>query len=501
MAELLFGSHRPRIVGLFRSFDVAGAAGQTLSCTSGGGLMGSVATTSPGAENEQARHEPLIGHGMVVLFIALIGCFTAWGVAADLTTPMVAGFKRIFDMSTFQASLVQLAYFGAYFLLALPAAFINHRFSYKVGILTGLILAALGAFAFYPASRIMTYEAFLVALFAMAAGCSILETSANPYVMSLGSERTATRRLNLAQAFNPVGTNIGVLLASTLILPKLADPVDIASLTPAQLHTIRAGELGAVMAPYLGLSFLLILIAVAIASQRAPQIVEEFPDAGPHEGGTGALFGVLWRNKRYRFGVVAQFANVAAQVCTWTYLIQYVEQALGGSLEKGGVYLQISLLIFLASRFLMTWVIGRIRATRVLAVLAFTAVLLCLFAMSSPNLAGVIAVVSLSFCLSLMFPTIYGVALKGLGPATKFGAAGLVMAIVGGAIMPVVQGKLVDATSAALSFIVPAACFAVVGLYALYDLKASPTVIGGEPARDVPPVRPPLPAPPAGGPA
>jgi FHS family L-fucose permease-like MFS transporter len=446
--------------------------------------LSSIAGASVSEETAQARGDPLVGKGMLVLFIALIACFTAWGVAQDLTTPMVAGFKRIFDMSTFQASLVQLAYFGAYFLLALPAAFINQRFGYKTGVLSGLGLAAIGAFAFYPASKIMTYEAFLVALFAMAAGCSILETSANPFVMSLGSERTATRRLNLAQAFNPVGTNLGVLLASTLILPKLADPVDIGSLTPAQLHTIRAGELGAVMGPYLGLAFLLILIGVAIATQKPPEIIEEFPDAGPHEGGTRELFRVLWHNKRYRFGVIAQFFNVAAQVCTWTFLILYVEQALGGSLEKGGFYLQISLLVFLASRFLMTWVIGRVRATLVLAVLAFLAVLLCLFAMSSPNMAGVFAVVALSFCLSLMFPTIYGVALTGLGPATKFGAAGLVMAIVGGAIMPLVQGKLVDATSAAFSFIVPAVCFAIVGLYALYDLRAAPSVTGGEPARD-----------------
>ena len=187
-------------------------------------------------------------------------------------------------MSTFQASLVQLAYFGAYFLLALPAAFINQRFGYKTGILSGLSLAALGAFLFFPASKIMTYDAFLVALFAMAAGCSMLETSANPYVIALGPESTATRRLNLAQAFNPVGTNLGVLLASTLILPKLADPVDISSLTPDQLHTIRAGELGAVMAPYVGLAILLILIGIAIATQKAPPIVEEFPDAGSLRG-------------------------------------------------------------------------------------------------------------------------------------------------------------------------------------------------------------------------
>lgn len=201
--------------------------------------MASTARSSVADEPQHRATPPLLGSGMVVLFIALICCFTAWGVAQDLTTPMVAGFQRIFDMSTFQASLVQLAYFGAYFLLALPAAFINQRFGYKVGILTGLGLAAVGAFSFYPASKIMTYEAFLVALFAMAAGCSILETSANPYVISLGPEETATRRLNLAQAFNPVGTNIGVLLASTLILPKLSDPVDISSLSPAQLHTIR----------------------------------------------------------------------------------------------------------------------------------------------------------------------------------------------------------------------------------------------------------------------
>jgi FHS family L-fucose permease-like MFS transporter len=307
--------------------------------------------------------------------------------------------------------------------------------------------------------------------------------------------------LNLAQAFNPVGTNIGVLLASTLILPKLADPVDIGTLTPAQLHTIRAGELGAVMGPYIGLAFLLSLIAVVIAIQKAPPVVEEFPDAGAHEGGTGELFRVLWRNKRYRFGVVAQFSNVAAQVCTWTFLILYVEQALGGSLEKGGAFLQASLVVFLISRFVMTWVIGRIRATRVLAVLAFLAVGLCLFAMVSPNLAGVLAVVALSFCLSLMFPTIYGVALTGLGPATKFGAAGLVMAIVGGAIMPLVQGRLLDATSAAFSFIVPAACFAVVGLYALYDLRAAPSVTGGEPVREAGPAPRPGGAQPAGGPA
>src|SRR5215207_711654 len=225
----------------------------------------------------------LIYPGMGLLFVVLITCFTAWGVAADLTTPMVAGFKRIFEMNTFQASLVQLAYFGAYFLLAIPAALINQRFGYKAGLLSGVLLAAAGAIAFYPASKIMTYEAFLVALFAIAAGCSILETSANPYVLSLGPEESATRRLNFAQAFNPVGTNIGVLLAATLILPKLDEPVNMANLSPAEVRAIRAGELGAVMGPYLGLGFVLIAIAFVFAFQKTPKIVEEYP-SGDLEG-------------------------------------------------------------------------------------------------------------------------------------------------------------------------------------------------------------------------
>lgn len=413
---------------------------------------------------------PLLYPGMGLLFAAVTCCFLIWGVAADLTTPMVAGFKRIFEMSTFQASLVQLAYFGAYFLLAIPAALINSKFGYKAGLSIGLGLAALGAFAFYPASKIMTYEAFLVALFAIAAGCSILETSANPYVISLGPEETGTRRLNFAQAFNPVGTNLGVLLAAVFILPKLDAEVDVSAMTAEQLREVRADQLTAVMGPYIGLGVGLVAILLIVLAVKAPEIRDEYPDTG--DADRGAVFRLLWANRHYRYGVVAQFFNVAAQVCTWTYIIQYTQQAINGSLALGGYLLQISLIIFLITRFIMTWVIGRVRATLVLSVLATLAVLLCIFAMISPNMAGVAAVVMLSFCLSLMFPTIYGVALQGLGPATKFGAAGLVMAIVGGAIMPLVQGRVLDSTSPAFSFIVPAACFAVVALYAFFDLKS-----------------------------
>ena len=421
-------------------------------------------TTKPG----------LVYPGMWILFGVLICCFTAWGVAADLTTPMVAGFKRIFDMNTFQASLVQLAYFGAYFLLAIPAALINQRFGYKAGLLTGVLLAAAGAIAFYPASKIMTYEAFLVALFAIAAGCSILETSANPYVLSLGPEETATRRLNFAQAFNPVGTNIGVLLGRHPHPAQAGRADEHGQPDSGPGAAIRAGQLGAVMGPYLGPR---IRAHRHRAGDRHQEVAADRRGVPGRRHGRPAPLKILLSNKRYVYGVIAQFFNVAAQVCTWTYLIQYSQQALNGSLQLGGYLLQVSLIVFLISRFIMTWVIGKIRATKVLTVLAVLAVVLCVFAMFSPNVAGVAAVVALSFCLSLMFPTIYGVALQGLGPATKFGAAGLVMAIVGGAIMPLIQGKLLDATSPAISFIVPAVCFAVVASFAVFDLKASPNAV------------------------
>ncbi|CED90888.1 L-fucose:H+ symporter permease [Actinomyces succiniciruminis] len=416
-----------------------------------------------------ASHAPakILYPGAATLLVAVIGCFTAWGIAADLTTPMVSGFKRIFDMSSFQASLVQMAYYGAYFLLAIPAALINSRWGYKAGMVSGLALASLGAFGFWPASQVMTYGAFLAALFAIAAGCSLLETSASPYVISLGPEETSTRRLNLAQAFNPLGTNIGVLIASTLILPKLDTPVNLADVSPETERAIRAEQLRAVTGPYIGLGVLLAVILVIIFIQKAP------PTAPTDDGARPASpLTTLWRSKRYRYGVIAQFFDVAAQVCCWTYIIQYTQQALNGSLQLGSQMLQISLIVFLIARFLMTAVIARIRATKVMAVLGAVAVGLCIYASLRPDITGVIAIISASFCLSLMFPTIYGVALSGLGDATKFGAAGLVMAIVGGAIMPMVQGRVMDATSAATSFIVPAVCFAMVTAYAIYDLRA-----------------------------
>lgn len=415
---------------------------------------------------------PFVYREMRLVFVLLVFCFAAWGVAANMTDPLVKVFSKIFTMSTLQSALVQFAYYGAYFCLALPAAFINRRFSYKTGVLTGLGLATVGAFSFYPASQAMEYHYFLAALFILAAGLSVLETSANPFVMTLGPSHNATRRLNLAQAFNPVGTNLGVFLAATLILPKLhhASADERVRMSESVLKEIQSAELTAVMLPYVGMACVLLIIWLAILLVRVPPSREAVARDSEQVHFLLSLRHLL-HNPHYRYGVIAQFFNVAAQVCTWTYTIQYVEEAIGGTEANAGLYLQYSLLLFLLSRFVMTWLMGYIRPSLLMLLLALAGSALALFAMSSPTIAGVWAVVAISATLSLMFPTIYGIALQGLGEDTKFGAAGLVMAILGGAIMPLVQGAMIDAFNTAVSFAVPAACFLIVAWYAGFDLK------------------------------
>ena len=413
--------------------------------------------------------------GMKLPFILLCICFAAWGIAANMTDPLVKVFSKIFSMSTLQASFVQFSYYGAYFCLALPAAFINRRFSYKTGVLVGLGMAILGAFLFYPASQAMTFGFFLLALFTLAGGLSILETSANPFVIAMGPEHNATRRLNFAQAFNPVGTNIGVFLAATLILPRLnpATEAERAAMPAEALRTIQMDELSAVMVPYVGFAFVLVIIWVAIAAIPMPTKRELTPEG--HQIHFGATLRRLLRNRHYRFGVIAQFFNVAAQTCVWTFTIQYVMEAIGGTEAQAGWYLQASLIVFLISRFVMVWLMGYLRPAMLLVLMALGGTLLCFYAMANANISGVWAVVMISACLSLMFPTIYGIALHGLGDDTKFGAAGLVMAILGGALLPLVHGAVMDQKGAAFSYIVPGLCFLVVAAYGLFDLKTSAT--------------------------
>lgn len=441
---------------------------------------------------------PTLPRGHLVPFLLLTTCFAAWGLANNMTDPLVKVFSRVFTMSALQSSFVQFSFYGAYFVLALPAALIIKRYSYKTGVLGGLGLFAIGSLLFFPASRTMEFNHFLAAIFVLASGLSILETSCNPYVIALGAEETATRRLNLAQSFNPVGSVIGTMLAGFLILPRIhgATAAERSAMTPEALRVVQSAELSAVMGPYVGTAIALIVLWVAIAFVEMPRA----SDAGPAIDFLPTV-GRLLRNRHYAFGVVAQFFYVAAQICVWTFTIHYISaivergggEPLVGLLESSGIYGFVrgirlidpgqeltgdtvagiyhicALLLFLVSRFVCTALMRVVRPSVMLAALAALAAILTLVVISSVNLAGVICLVAISACMSLMFPTIYGIALHGLGDDTKLGGAGLVMAILGGALFPLLQGALVDARGPALSYIVPLVCFIVVLAYGVFD--------------------------------
>jgi MFS transporter, FHS family, L-fucose permease len=430
---------------------------------------GPVAQTQAQAVGERLPAKPgLVYPRLKIPFVLLITCFAAWGSAANLTDVLVGVFRSIFTMTNFESALVQFAYYGAYFSLAIPAAMINRRWGYKTGVLTGLGLASVGGLLFIPASNLLEFLPFLIALFVLAAGLSILETSANPFVIAMGPEASATQRLNLAQAFNPVGANIGVLLGAVVILPQITSEAAKTIMTSEELRQSQEHDLNLVLGPYLGIAAVLGLIWVAILFSKMSTPAEPTVEEGETQGGA---LGRLWRNRHYRYGVAAQFFNVAAQVCAWSFTIQYARDVVGVPAEHAGWYLQASLILFLISRFVMTYLLGIFRPTLLLAVMGALGVGLAATGMFSQNMVGLIAIVGISASLSLMFPTIYGVALQGLGEDTKFGAAGLVMAILGGALLLLVQGRLMDQVGTATAFIVPAICLALVTCYALFDLR------------------------------
>lgn len=427
------------------------------------------------------RSAPLVARHLRVPFILLILCFAAWGMAANLTDILVGVFRGIFDMSNFQASLVQFAYYGAYFLLAIPAAFINARYGFKTGVLVGLGLAAVGGFLFIPASNLLAYEVFLLALFVLAAGLSILETSANPFVIGMGEEASATQRLNLAQSFNPVGANVGVLMGAILILPSLTPEESKTIMAEDELLAATESDLGLVLQPYLVIAALLVLIWLLIAFRKMELPTAPTPvDLTSGRGGTLAR---LWANRHYRYGVVAQFFNVAAQTCTWTFTILYAQDVAGTSPGEAGWWLQASLVLFLVSRFVMTYLLGIFRPALLLLIMAIFGVICCLTSIFALNIVGLIAVVAISASLSLMFPTIYGLSLQGLGPDAKFGSAGLVMAILGGALVPMVHAAVMDAAGSAMGYIVPGICLTAVAAYALFALQSTRPSVGAATAR------------------
>lgn len=394
----------------------------------------------------------------VALIVAL---FFLWGVANNLNDVLIAHFKKLFILSDLQAGLVQSAFYLGYFFLAIPAAVFMRACGYRAAVLAGLVLYGVGALLFLPAAAAQSYPFFLAALFVIAGGLAFLETSANPLIARLGPDATAARRLNLAQAFNPLGSMTGVVLGSQLILSGIEAPAG------PSLAAWRAEEAASVQLPYLLIAMVVLGWAVLIRLARFPSVATE----RDVDQGVGALddFRALLGERRLLFGVVAQFFYVGAQVGIWSYLIRYAQVAVPGIGERQAAgWLTLSLAMFMAGRFVGAALMGRVAALPLLAGFAGIAALLCTFAALAGGPAGIAALVATSFFMSIMYPTIFAEAVAGLEARTKSAAALLVMAIIGGAVLTAAMGTVSDASGSILwAMLVPAGCFLVVLCFAL----------------------------------
>lgn len=415
----------------------------------------------------------------LIPFILVTCCFALWGFANDITNPMVKAFSKIFRMSVTDGALVQVAFYGGYFAMAVPAALFTKRFSYRSGILMGLGLYAIGAMMFLPARMTGSYYPFLIAYFIMTCGLSFLETSSNPYILSMGPEETSTRRLNLAQAFNPIGSLLGMFTAMKFIQAKL-NPLsssERALLSDAEFEAVKASDLTVLSRPYIAISAVLILVFILILVVKMPK------SASLQDDSTKFLPTVrrLWANKKYRFGVIAQFFYVGVQIMCWTFIIQYGTRVFmneGMAEQRAEVLSQsfniAAMAIFCCSRFICTFLLKFASPSKLLGILAFAGGALTCGVIFIDGRLGLYCLVAVSACMSLMFPTIYGIALGGLGEDAKLGAAGLIMAILGGSVLPPVQAAIIDMDKVCglpavnASFILPFICFVVIVMYARY---------------------------------
>lgn len=408
-------------------------------------------------------------HTPLLPFILITSLFFMWGLANNMTDTLLAAFKRIMSMSDFQTSWIQIAFYGSYFMLALPAAIFIKKFTYKAGVLLGLGLFVVGGLMFYPASQTMTYAHFLISLFILAGGLSILETSANPYIIAMGPEESGTRRLNLSQSFNPIGSIAGVFLSKVFILSQLnqASESERAAMTGAELSEIQSAELAAVMGPYVGIALLLVVLWMVIAFTKMPK--------ASNEDNKLQLLPTLKRlikKPNYVWGVVAQFFYVGAQIGVWSFTIRYVMLELDLLEDQAANYYLAALILFTVCRFIFTGIMKFVSPGNLLFILSLVAIGCTLLVIYGSGMAGVIALVAISGCMSLMFPTIYGLAVTGLEQDTKIGGSGLIMAILGGAVLTAVQGQVSDTTgNIHLAFWVPLACFLVVAFYGMLARK------------------------------
>jgi FHS family L-fucose permease-like MFS transporter len=421
-------------------------------------------STTMGSNVESAKGVPVFPVGQMALFVLVTVLFFLWGMSNNLTDILVQQFRKSFELSTFSAQLVSTANFTGYFCMAIPAALVMRRWGYKVGMVTGLCLFGAGMVLFWPAAVSGKYVPFLVALFAVGCGASILETAANPFMAQFGPAATSERRLNFAQAFNPPGTILGVWIGRQFILSGVEK-------TPEQVAAMKAvgtyvpylhGEIMRVVPTYIALGSAVLLFAFLLSRMHFPTITSE------HEGDSGGhgSFRALLHYPQLWFAVAANVLNVGGQICMWSNIIFYLKQYTTLGEKAAANYIIYSLVAMLMGRFITTPLMKHVAPSRLLGLYGAANVLLMTLAVTRPGMLGAWGIVSASFFLGIMFPTIFALGLKGLGENTKLGGSMLVMAIVGGAFFPLVLGAISRATgSMALGYLVPLLCFAGVGLY------------------------------------
>ncbi|MEO0330676.1 MAG: L-fucose:H+ symporter permease [Bacteroidota bacterium] len=430
---------------------------------------------------------PVVSKGLLLPFILVTFLFFLWGFPNDLTNPMVEVFKNVLNISNVRASYVQLAFYGGYATMAIPAALFIRKYSYKAGIVLGLFMFMIGSLMMYPAAALVSYNTFLISFYVLTFGLAFLETTANPMILELGDKETATQRLNLSQAFNPIGALSGQIVARIFVVDRLETEIgaDVSAatqaLSPTQKQQIIEHDLGIVSTPYIILGFVVLTVMLLF-------IFTKFKDqkrSSEESLDLKLTVKKLFSNPDYYEGVLAQFFYIACQIMVWTFIYQYVTNlnASRGPDEQlnATVYVAASTISFLIGRWICTFLIKYINSASLMLIFALVGAAFCAIAIISVNMVGLYCLVGVSFAMSLMFPTIYGLALRGMGDEAKLGSAGLILAIVGGALMPPLQGRIIDLGGTGLrditvmgnipevnfSFILPFVCLLLVAVYSL----------------------------------
>jgi MFS transporter, FHS family, L-fucose permease len=414
---------------------------------------------------------PLTERRFLVPFVLVTSLFFLWAIGVNLNDILIPHFKKTFALSDFSSSLIQSAFFGGYFLAALPAGRIMDRVGYKWGILFGLCLCATGTLLFVPASLVRAYSFFLFALFVMACGQCFLEVAANPYVTILGPPESAVRRLNLAQSFNAVGAVVTPILGAAFILSGIEySPAQLAAMTPQQVEAYRISEASAVRIPYLVITGIFLFAALLIYFAKLPEARES--ETHSVDSQNRVPLREAWNHQHLTLGVLAQFCYVGAQVGVASFIIRFAEHALPGTHEKAAArYLQLHMVGFMIGRFTGSGLMKRISGSRLLALFSACSVLSLLVVILATGPITVWAIVLIGFFHSIMFPTIFALSLRDLGSFTKVGSSLLVMSIIGGAVVPAIMGRLSDASNIQIAFVVPLICHLVVLHFALRGHK------------------------------